>query len=107
MSTMYSNKVSAVFSVAHRPTLPIHWATALVEDSDNRSESAFDDEEDGEGKLAEQGSLNWVGRDRKLCGTPRDAVKDGIQFGEETRDQGRIARVVPVNASSMSSCARG
>jgi hypothetical protein len=66
-----------------------------VEDSNNRSEIAFDDEEDGEGKLAEEGPLNWVGFDRKLCGILRDAVKDRIQFGEETRDQGRIARVVP------------
>jgi hypothetical protein len=66
-----------------------------VEDGDNRSEIASDDEEDGEGKLAEQGPLNWVGFDRKLCGIPRDAVEDGIQFGEETRDQSRIARVVP------------
>jgi hypothetical protein len=66
-----------------------------MEDGDNRSEIAFDDEEDGEGKLAEQGPLNWIGLDRKLPGILRDAPKDRIQFGEETRDKGRIARVVP------------
>ena len=66
-----------------------------MEDGDNRSEIAFDDEEDGEGKLAEQGPLNWIGLDRELHGILRDAVKYPVQFGEETRDQGRIVRVVP------------
>ena len=66
-----------------------------MEDSNDRSEIAFDKEEDGEGKLAEQGALNWIGLNRKLCGILRDAVKDRVQFSEEARDQGRIARVVP------------
>lgn len=66
-----------------------------MEDSDNRGVIAFDDEEDGEGKLAQQGPLNWIGFDRKLCWILRDSVKDRIKFGEEARDQGRIARVVP------------
>jgi hypothetical protein len=41
----------------------------------------------------DESPLNRIGFDRKLCGILRDAVKDRIQFGEETRDQGRIPRV--------------
>jgi hypothetical protein len=78
-----------------RPALPVYWTTCLLQDGDDCSKIAAVDEEDSEGKLAEQRSPDWVGFDWKLPRILRDALKDGVQLGEEARNQGWVSRVIP------------
>jgi hypothetical protein len=58
----------------------------LPENRDDSREIATVDEKDGERELAEQRALDWIGLEWKLSWILGDAIKDGVQLGEEARD---------------------
>ncbi len=78
-----------------------------MEDGDNRSGIAFDDEEDGEGKLAEHAPFNWIGLDRNCPGFVEMRSKIESSSARKRGTKAGLRGWYHVNASSMSSCARG
>jgi len=66
-----------------------------MENGDHGSKVATGDEEDCEGKPAEECSLDGVGLERKLSRVLGDAIKYRVQLCQQTRNQGWVARKLP------------